>query len=154
MILVKHAVILNVVFCKQVVEAVLKEMLPWKLSRAHIHINIQRDIDHVASSWGHISFTQNSSLLLSYLSCRKDEGGIAREGLHPALIPLILQLILLSFILKKLNKAPWDRGEGHLSHGDLKWYCADFKGVYSLLWLDSKTCYLVIDSLGEFQPVA
>ena len=50
MILVKHAVILNVVFCKQVVEPVLKEMLPWKLSRAHIHINIQRDLDHVASS--------------------------------------------------------------------------------------------------------
>ena len=40
----------------------------------------------------------------------ENKGDIAREGLHPALIPFIL--ILPSFILRKeLNKSSWDRGE-------------------------------------------
>lgn len=35
-----------------------------------------------------------------------NKGDIAREGLHPALVPFILQLILLSFILgKELNES-------------------------------------------------
>lgn len=147
-------IVLNALFGRQMVDPVRKEMFPWKLSRAHI--NIQRLRPFCCFFRIHL-FLYPQSFFTFVLSVLKvgSKGDIARESLHSVLILFILQLILLSFILRKeLSKLSRDGSEeGHHSDGDLRWWWAALQGVYRFLRLCSKTCYWVMGNLTDSNPL-
>lgn len=76
--LLKLCIVLNALFGRQMVDPVLKEMLPWKLSRAHYkYLKRIRPFCYFLTI--HLLFyAQNYFLLLSVLKAGNKD--IAREG--------------------------------------------------------------------------